>query len=165
MVCLCVTIHFFTATVEPLLFSTTDIMEFGTTEINKLSTNDDNYGAAKIWEQSGYYLIYFCIGCTILLIILAFFYQKMFCSGADNADFGAIIRFFSNIADFGSDILLTIVFFIIDENLFFILSLIFTAIPYLVSCIVGIYWIERWRNDTDKYLLPYLKNYDILLFV
>ena len=90
----------------------------------------------------------------------------------DGANYVSIFRFFSNIADFGSDVLLTIVFYIIWDELggdeyfwFFILSFAFTGVPYLVSCVVGLYFIEKWRNETDGFLLPYLKKYDVFLII
>ena len=89
--------------------------------------------------------------------------------GADGANYIAILRFFSNVADFGSDVLLTVVFFIIYQELgndyfwFFLLSSIFTVVPYLTSCIVGIYFIEKWRNEIDAHMLPYLKKFDVFL--
>ena len=91
---------------------------------------------------------------------------------ADGADYVSIFRFFSSIADFGSDILLSIVFFIMqdvkgdDYFVYFILCLSFTIVPYLASCCVGLYFIETWRNAMDGYMLKYLKRYDgFLLFI
>ena len=69
---------------------------------------------------------------------------------------------FSNVADFGTDVLLTIAFYLIydevenDYFLFFILSFAFT-------CIVGLYFIEKWRNQVDCLMLSYLKKYDVFL--
>ena len=45
------------------------------------------------------------------------------------------------------------------------MSFAFTSVPYLVSCIVGLYFIEKWRNETDGFLLPYLKKYDVFLII
>ena len=116
-----------------------------------------------IWENAGYYLLYFCVGSTLVLIAFGFLFHKCIVRGADDVGYVALFRFFSNIADFGSDALLTIVFYLIDEQFFFLLSLIFTLLPYFLSCIIGVYWIERWRNDVDNCLSNYLKKYDILL--
>ena len=66
---------------------------------------------------------------------------------ADGAGYSATFQFFSSIADFGSDVKLTLVFFI--------LSLIFSA--------VGLYFIEKWRNEMDAHMLPHLKTYDVFL--
>ena len=124
------------------------------------------------WEQIGYYFVYVCGGVALIGILIAnVFHRNKNKGGADFANFSAILRFFATIADFGSDVLLTIVFFIIQKEkggiyfYFFIASLTFTALPHLVSCFVGIYFIEKWRNKMDSYMFPYLKKYDVFLIV
>ena len=121
------------------------------------------------WEANGYYLIYFCIFATVGGMVVSFIFEKVIKPGADGANYFAIFRFFSNIADFGSDILLTIAFYLIYDEIgddffvFFILSFIFTCVPYFFSCIVGLYFIEKWRNNVDGLMISYLKKYDVFL--
>ena len=123
----------------------------------------------ETWETYGYYLIFLCIIGATIGVINSFVFEKCIKKGADGHNVVATLRFFSNIADFGSDVLLSVVFLIIyqeagnDYFWFFTLSLTFTVVPYLLSCTVGIISIERWRNDIDGQMLEYLKRYDILL--
>ena len=100
-----------------------------------------------------------------MIIVGMGYYYTSAKSSCDKPDISALIRFGANIADFATDLIFSAVLFEEGETVLGILSLIFTLVPYLVSCGVGLYVIEQWRVGNDSRLLPYLKKHDTVLLI
>ena len=61
-----------------------------------------------------------------------------------------------------------IVLYIKTYSQLFFISLVFIILPYLMSCIVCIYWIiswNHWKYDHPYRLKNYLKSYEILIIL
>lgn len=117
------------------------------------------------WNNISVTFTIICAACTVVIIICGLGHYKVIASSAiDTVAIVAIIRFGGDIADFGSDILFTFALFD-EKSEYGIYCAIFTLLPYFVSCIVGIYWLERWRSRTDERLLVYLNKYDKFVII
>ena len=120
-------------------------------------------------ERIGIYVGWIVIIFTLLLFLLSFIYHKYFASGGydKSIKFLPIVRFFQNFADFWTDVLLAYIMYLQNVNSYlYIFAFIFVIVPFLLSCIIGLYWIlkwKRWKEDNPIRLIEYLDRYEIFL--
>ena len=131
----------------------------------KENTNDDT---VKNFEQYGQYLVLGVVGFGFFVACCAKIYQTQASKrGSDNANYLSLLIFFQSTADFLSDLFFTFILYLQNEITIFIASIMFTAIPYLISIIVGLYWMHRWRikqEQADR-LVEYFSKYESLFAV
>lgn len=130
------------------------------------STDSSSDSAALTqWENFSVAFIVIVGSITALLINIGVVYDACkFENAIDTIDFIAVVRFGGNFCDFGTDVIFTLVL-LEQKSSLALYSALFTFIPYAFSIGVGIYWVERWRSRRNAHLLPYLKKYDIFVYV
>ena len=143
-----------------------------TTKIKSINTTKTKPGVSisdgeeyQSWQDLSYLLIFIAAIMVVIIVVAAFIYHKCVNSkGCDRPDFVAIFRFVNNCANFVINILFTFVLF--DQNSkYSSINAVFVFSPHLLSCMVGLYWIERWRVRKDWHLLKYLSKYDGLIYI
>ena len=117
------------------------------------------------WERLSYAIVGIAGGFTMILIFAGmFYYYCIINKGFDKVEIAALLRCGTNLADFATDLIFSVILFEESSDLA-IPSLIEAVLPYVISCGVGLYWLERWRVRTDSRLLNYLKKYDTMLII
>ena len=90
------------------------------------------------------------IGMAILLFIMIRLHFYFFVySSTDLVSFSNIGRYFASIVDIFTDTLFAITLYFENEMSLSLLSLTFIVIPYLVSCIICIYYINAWKDSVQ----------------
>ena len=116
-------------------------------------------------------VVTFVILGILLLAILVLAFGKMYHGsvkiGSDPPSYKSIISYFSCVFDLWTDLAALVVYFYYKEDeLIFIFGCVFTFVPYFVSCIVGIYTIEQWRNNKlVNRMRMWLNEYSIVLYL
>ena len=148
---------------------------FYTTDI-KIPYNNDT-----IARQLDYYakmIIYGTIGASIIFFMIVVIYHKIMLNKSDvrsdTPNYFAILKFSHNITDMWSDIFFAIILYYeidasqsntygFNNKMLFIVSSIFVIIPYFLSLINCIYWINHWRLQNqdlsvrfEKYFTKYI---------
>ena len=121
---------------------------------------------AKRFEQVAIYTVIVVIGIGVFTLIFCIWFRCKTGRGGDHVNYLAIFLFFHNIADFATDLLFALILYLKELYLLFYFAIGFVLIPYIMSLIVGTYWIERWRNEqqpNDRFI-KYFKKYDTLLY-
>ena len=132
------------------------------------------------WEFLGGNLVLILFGLSFLMFVFGIFYHKYKSKtyGCDEPNHFVVFKFTFNIADFWSDLLFCVIMYyeykaaddIDDEEtvwFLFLFSLLFVALPFIVECIIAVYWINRWKNWKDNNpirLWEYLEKYEIFLY-
>ena len=120
------------------------------------------------WNDTGTYVVFggLCLG--LLICGYALYIQTKTKKVADNMNFIAIFRFISQSLDLWTDLSFCIILYIQQQMQLLYSSLVFLIIPYLMSCIVSIYWIivwNNWKHDHPHRLKNYLKSYEIFIIL
>ena len=122
------------------------------------------------YETISQYILFGILGVGLVTLILLNLYQLLknaSCDTVAKGDQSGIFLCFQRIADFVSDICFAIILNLEKETILFYAAITFTIIPYIVSCGVGLYWMERWRNRQNRTgrLNQYMKKYDSLFAI
>ena len=126
----------------------------------------------ELLESIGIYIAYGSFSLMIIVILIAIIYHKLILKSDiqvfDPVNLSSILKFFQNFADFWTDLIFASILYF--ENRFSIIisifALTFTILPFIISCIIAIYWIVRWRNwkqDIPIRLTNYLNEYDLYI--
>ena len=144
------------------------------TDMPNIDTNNQetssSFVSLKEWSAITNYIVY---GSVIVdNIICGFTFHKCTCcnckskSGSDSQRYISIFRFIHSIGDLWTDLMFSLSLYIEylntskashsrnghrDEIFYlFLLSCLFVTIPYIVSIIVGLVWIQKWRLTKDS---------------
>lgn len=109
--------------------------------------------------------IFLIIGVSVMIVGLIF--HKIVKKGSDLYAFMSVFKFFQQIGDFYTDVIFAATLFVNGDNELGIASTIFVVIPYLMSCVAGIYFVSFWNSSSvmgGKRLTSYLKKYDVFIY-
>ena len=108
---------------------------------------------ATLEEVLGPIIVIILIILPILLIIIAAIYKTSY-EGSDAPNYMSIWKGFAKVADLYTDIAFT--FYIWDEGFYlFPICIIFLCISHIISNGIGIYYINKWKNQRVIYFLDY----------
>ena len=132
----------------------------------------DNDTYIKLFSALGVYLVIGMIIFAFVLITIIYIYHNFINQGFHTITLFNILRIFTNITDFFTDILFVIVIYFDDNNnddhtIFFTIAAVFVIFPYILSCTMGICWISKWRNNHTIYgtrLSLYLDKYETMMY-
>ena len=101
------------------------------------------------------YLAIVLIILTILIVSLRICYFRCTMGGKTNRFKGSdapnyeyVSWYINSVCDFWSDIMFCYLAYLVNEIVIFYFALIFTLIPLLMSFVLSIYWIHKWRTMT-----------------
>lgn len=128
----------------------------------------------EIGENLSDFGVYLVSGIVVLGLILVLFgalWHNCLRKGSDQSNFVSIFRFCQSVADLYTDLLFAIILYYDDDvqdnyvYLFYICAAS-VILPYFASCIMGVYWIARWRvsQTAGKRLTGYFKSYDVFIY-
>ena len=118
------------------------------------------------FELVGQYFVIAMIVAAVI-VVLAVKLWSMWYRGSDEANYSSIWLFFQTIGDVISDVLFAVILYLQNEIMLFSAAAACTSLAYIISCIIGIYWMERWRNRQEMTgrLNKYLSQYDSIFVV
>ena len=134
------------------------------------STSNSNALLITTLENVGIYISYGSIIIPTMCVLWAYIYHSRILKsgprGYDPVRLTAITKFFHNGGDFWTDCIFAFILYFEQQfNIIIpICALIFTIVPFIMSCIVAIMWIVRWRKWQDNNpirLKNYLDKYEI----
>eukprot|EP01084_Bolivina_argentea_P010411 19390_1 len=127
--------------------------------IDSLSVDLSNYNLA------GYIILGCIIGLPLLLNIIAFLSVHRKRKGADRPGFIGVFKFFSSTGDVATDAIFTLSLYALDNKLY-IYSAIFTFGPHLLSILIGIFFIIKWRqNKSQAFISNYASSFDKVIVI
>ena len=116
-----------------------------------------------MWEETSYYIICIIALFGTFIFLVAYVYHKYWKhNGSDMFAQSSLLRIFTTLTDIFTDIIFCIILYYLESPLF-MFSLLFIAIPYLLSIAIGIYFIEKLRMRPDSKYHAYFKKYRTLV--
>ena len=124
---------------------------------------------AEEWMRLSELFVYVSLGISLLLIICALYYHKKLKKGSDKPSYISLFRFLQSVSDLWTDVMFCVILYLDEKNNYLFWYCCLTIIvPYTISCIIGIYWIHKWRLVSHINLIrlsQYIKKYDWLFYV
>ena len=97
--------------------------------------------------------VYSAIGMLLCLIVISLLHSVMFSHNiADSINYVSIGKYFASIIDTFTDILFAMLLYFSENTKDFKLSIVcafFVIVPYLISCVTGLYWINVWKHRNN----------------
>lgn len=124
--------------------------------------------AIYYWEFAASLVL--CASCLVtmaLLVGIMVYHEIIMDVEMDKPKYFTIVKFIHHIADFWTDLLMCVILYYQAVYLLFMCCLCFTIFPFLMQCVVSIYWIikwKQWKQDNPGRLHEYLFNYEIFLY-
>lgn len=128
------------------------------------SNNDPYTQFIKSNQIVGYLFIISIISLFLLIFASGVLYhsQKKF-HGRDKPNYFGFFTACCSLADFYSDIMFVIVLLLVESSLVYF-ALCFTFVPYIISNIIGIFEIKKWKQE-NGYDTNYISRYNSFLWM
>eukprot|EP01083_Nonionella_stella_P318239 1162203_1 len=119
----------------------------------------DDAPGVDSYSVSGYSIVAFVVGFPFLIGVIAFLFHRKR-NGSDRPGYVALLKFFSAIGDFYTDVLFTLTLYAANNDLYQ-WSALFTLGPHFLSIVVGLFFITKWRQTRSKrFLSEYASRFD-----
>lgn len=104
-----------------------------------------------------------CLPTTCAVTAFVVIHSKR--SGSDRPNYPSIFKFFTNIADFYSDIIWALIL-VSQQSVYAVYALVFTLGPHVLSIAVGIMFVIKWKTTRTKlYISGYADHYGRLVLL
>eukprot|EP01083_Nonionella_stella_P020167 55900_1 len=124
----------------------------------------DDAPGVDSYSVSGYSIVAFVVGFPFLIGVIAFLFHRKR-NGSDRPGYVALLKFFSAIGDFYTDVLFTLTLYAANNDLYQ-WSALFTLGPHFLSIVVGLFFITKWRQTRSKrFLSEYASRFDKVIVI
>ena len=121
------------------------------------------------WTKIQRWFLVCLFGISFMLLVISFiiYFTNLHLGYAfDIPNYFLMFRFTQNFGDVWTDIFFTIVLYFEKRFILFVFSLLSIGVPFILSSIIGILSISKWKlqsNDIGRRLYKYLKKYEAFL--